>query len=296
MAALAGAAGLAALALLVWADTRVPQARWLLLIGLSVSTGFVHGALDAVLLQREFLDTRARAGAALAYLCLVLALAFVLAHQPAWALLLLLAMSVWHFGEGRGRWPGNHWMARCVAGGAPVMLPCLLAGRALAETLPHFAGDHAQLVGAAWQTMAWAWALLCIAGGVLLRREAFFKRLWVEVAAVAALFALLSPLSAFALYFGLFHSLSHIGDVAASHHPRRQGSMWLQPAVLATLGLSAALLLALWLLLPSPAQGWPSAYDQPARWLIVALCAVSLPHLALVQRCGAWLHPAPPAG
>lgn len=75
----------------------MPQAGVLALLLLSVSVGFIHGALDAVLLPQRFISRAQAALMFVAYLLLVLLLGWVLSTAISLALWVLLLMSAWHF-------------------------------------------------------------------------------------------------------------------------------------------------------------------------------------------------------
>jgi len=292
--ALAGL-GLAALRYL---DQSVTQAGLWLFVGVTLTTGFFHGALDIVLIQREFASTRRWLGAVVVYGAAVVVLA-ILCAQSNWLMVLaLLAMSVWHFGEPYGRWAHGTWVHRVVAGGAPVMLPALLAAPALQHILPMAVGLDSARVWTIWQTMAWCWVGLCGVGMAVLRRRLLSKPLWAEVAAVFALNVALTPLMAFSIYFGLFHAGSHIYRVIKRRHigaataqtsgSNRTFTHQRDVAIAATsLGTLALLLVLAWYLQSGSVAA--HAHYSLLNGLLIALTAVTLPHLVLVSRNARWL-------
>ena len=293
--------GALALGALVYCDQQVSRAGWWLFVGLSLSIGFTHGALDVVLLAREFNRPRALISVTFLYLIFTLALAAASA-QLGWLVLpLLLLMSVWHFGEPYGRWESSDWLARLIAGGAGVMLPALVSSRALQELLVVPFGSDFHLAWNSWKFLAWAWLALCATGWVALRQNKCRSPLFTEVAAVLLMNLVLSPLMAFALYFGIFHAGFHIWRVAMSQTEKKTqnqpwGVMWRafrllrQPAILATLAATAGLLIVLGWYLRSDAAT-PLLNDSLIlRWLLVALTAVTAPHMILVSRCAHWLQ------
>ena len=286
-------AALPLIALLVWADKTVPQAGvWALLL-LSVSVGFVHGALDAVLLPQRFVSRGQVALMFVAYLLLVLLLGWLLGAAISLALWVLLLMSAWHFGEPYGRWDGrSHWksgLTRAVVGGAPVMLPVWLAPDQLAMILTDVV-PAAGLRG--WQVMAWLWlgllAAWLLAGGM--RKSRKLRYAWFELIGCLGLYALFSPLMAFALYFGVYHAPVHIWRVwrasatAASNVSTRLAVSAVAFTTVLTWLLGAGLW---WFLTP----GFATALELSAalQWLIVAFAALTAPHLVLISLCAAFL-------
>ena len=120
-------------------DQMVPQAGAWALVGLTLTAGFVHGALDAALLQRRFRAPLQLMAVLTGYLLAVVFLGWLLGSMLNAALWLLILMSVWHFGESYGRWsnlaPRAANLTRAVVGGAPVLLPVWLAPDAFARAL-----------------------------------------------------------------------------------------------------------------------------------------------------------------
>jgi Brp/Blh family beta-carotene 15,15'-monooxygenase len=288
-----------ALVALFYLDQSFSQAGLWLFVGLALTTGFFHGALDIVLLQREFTSATRLAGALVLYVVSAVMLAVLCAYSGWLMVLLLLAMSVWHFGEPYGRWAQNAWLHRIIAGGAPVMLPALLSAVAIRDILTMAVGADALWAWTVWQAMAWLWVGLCGAGLLTLRHQLFCKPLWAEAGAVFLLNIVFSPLAAFALYFGLLHASDHIRRVVLRQPVKAMGAELpttrAAPAVaglapiLMTSAATGLLLLALaWYLSSDANVDW---YEQSAvlRWILIALTAVTLPHLILVSRCAHWL-------
>jgi beta-carotene 15,15'-dioxygenase len=299
----------ALLAMLRWLDQSIPGLSLWLFIALSLTVGMGHGALDAVLLLAQFKPLRNVAAYALVYLLLVVGCGALLAMSPGWALLALLAMSVWHFGE----LYQPSLATRLMVGGASVMAPMLLSNSAMAILLKPVLGADYSTSWLVWYWLAVAWAIGA-AGWVL---WAGVQRIYgrgrslghtelqdnatthaaLELAAVLALNAVLSPLMAFAVYFGLWHSLSHIARVLramARHSSRAKVSPQRLTLAMALTGLAtAALLWVLWRWLPAgQGVGGLSLLGAQAfwvQWLIVALAAVTLPHMLLVGYSHRWL-------
>lgn len=293
-----GVAALTVMGLLLWADKAIPHAGvWALLL-LSVSVGFVHGALDAVLLPQRFTSRVLAALMFVAYLLLVLLLGWVLSTAVNVALWFLLLMSAWHFGEPYGRWEGlpawQSGLTRAVVGGAPVMLPVWLAVDQLAVVLTNVVPAVA-LQG--WQAIAWGWLGLVVlwlvlrlsVGGMQHLRD--LRYAWLELAGCVLLYALLSPLMAFAVYFGVYHAPVHIWRVWRGWRGDAKTSPIRAVAVAALTTIVTWLLGAAlwWVLSPGAAAAIDSA--TALRWLIVAFAALTAPHLVLISLCTKFLAP-----
>lgn len=295
---LLGALTALGLAGLSYLDHTFVQAGLWMFIGLTLTSGFFHGALDIVLIQREFASARRFAGVTVLYAVAVVLLAMLCSHISWLMLLLLLCLSVWHFGEPYGRWAQGDWVHRVIAGGAPVMLPALLSAPALQGLLPMAVGVDATWAWTIWQTMAWLWVGMCgfaIAAFFVRGQRQFCKPLWLEVGLVLVLNLTLSPLMAFSIYFGALHAAAHIYRVVAhqSHdldvaQPSRGLSRPGAVAILLTCAATFLLLLPLvWYLQNEPLAA--SAHHGLLNALLVALTAVTLPHLILVSRNARWL-------
>lgn len=271
------------LALLAWAERQWPSAALAVFMVLTLSFGFAHGAMDIFLLR----DARGQLNMRLcgAYALAVVGLGAAFAASPAAALVLLIALSLWHFGE---QADFEHSVAkeamllRMVQGGASVMLPALLSPDALLPWVKGIAREDAVWVWPIWVGAAALWCALLLAACVVIKpwREGARKTMWWELLALAMLNLLLSPLLAFALFFGLYHSGTHIWRMRRLQ--RRLGQPWVD-------GLLAATMLATWAGLAA-LLWWMSdvisAQDAGLwlRWVIVALAAVTLPHLLLISR------------
>lgn len=290
-----------------------PLALWAFVL-FSLTLGFGHGALDAVLLLVQFEPHSKALALSAAYLLCVLLAGWALSWSVPWALLLLVLMSAWHFGELHSY---ALWARLCV-GGASVMWPMLVAQGAMAELMQSRLGLGFSEVWRIWQMLANGWLILvmvCAVGWVVwrfLKRKKFtanvndqgqesasyhhHNTLWVvvEILVILCAYLLLSPLLAFALYFGVYHCLAHVARVQRAVMSRHALSfaryaMAFTASVLAT----AVLLVLLWWFLPSApwlgAGNVSASQGQILQWLVVALAAVTLPHLVLVSYSAHWL-------
>lgn len=291
--------------LAAWSEQRWPAAGLWVMLGLSLSTGLLHGALDALLLLQRFASRTQALGMAGLYLAAVLVVGVLLSRSPTLALFALIAMSAWHFGEPFGRWAGP-WQAqtpalaaltRVVLGAAPVLvLPWTQADIATSALLPWLSADALHVwhgLGLVWLSLfaAWAWA------DGLARWRAYWQA-WAELLAVLLLNLSLSPLLAFALYFGAYHAPLHIWRVwragrnnkadKAKSLPRTTTVAAAITAITAVLLLTAGLGALLWQL-PGADRLQTAVAGDALRWLVVALAALTLPHLLLISRCSRWL-------
>lgn len=304
-----GGALLAALAGLHMAEQYFPMLGVWIFLGLTLTLGMGHGALDAALLVGQFKPYSNALAYAGLYLGLVVSSGWLLSMSIDIALIALILMSVWHFGELHS----SSLATRLVVGGASVMVPLLVSNDALAALVkPLLGGVGGGRLDAwwLWSGMAMVWLLGLVVwliyaaagqararqmaasqGGFLLNHPLFSAA--VETLCIVCLNLALSPLLAFSLYFGLWHSVAHMARVqrAVAIH-RRSNSTSLIVVIAAAVLVTAALLALLWWWLAG--QTWlPSAAQlssAPAlQWLVVALAAVTLPHLILVGYSRRWL-------
>ena len=270
--------------LLAWLERQWPMLALAFFVLLTLTLGFAHGAMDIFLLRDA--RNRLNAKSCFAYALACAAFAAVLAPWPSVALIALLLLSVWHFGEeAHFEHAGQPvaWLLRAVQGGSSVMLPALLSPRELLPQVQAIAQDHASWVWPLWVGMAGLWFALLTAAFAIMKpwRADTAKTLWIELAVLIALNILLSPLMAFALFFGIYHSGAHILRMRQMH--LREGKPWQD-------GLLAATVVLTWLGLAALLwwMGDQTFVRQDAalllRWLVVALAAVTLPHLILIWR------------
>jgi beta-carotene 15,15'-dioxygenase len=265
-------------------------ALWLVVGGL----GTLHGVLDTVLVVRMMRKGWMSAGVLLAYLVVTLSTAWLLRPFPAVALMVLLLLSAWHFGESFDKpAPASTFTRltlRLLRGGAPVLMPALVSQSALAPLAQAVAGDDLAAITMLWGFwigLAWLWAATCAVW--LLRSVTASAEGWRgdllllrELGGLALLNIVCSPLMAFALYFGLFHATGHIRRVWAHLPVSQRGQLTTDWRVWLTLLMSVALLAGLvWTMRAGAATvAWP---DASLRLLIVGLVAVSVPHVVLIS-------------
>ncbi len=262
---------LAASAVLPW------QASWVCAVAVIILLGVPHGALD-VEIGRNLLHGRVGSWwfpvFAGPYLLLVGAVLLAWRWAPEATLAAFLAASVWHFGtEDTG---GSGWPA-LFRGGLPVAVPVLLHPNATARVFSAVSGLAFEQPPA-WLTVGTILWLIPASLTVLRSRP----RDLLLPGTLCAAFAVLSPLTAFALYFVAVHAPAH--TTALIRHPTRaprvrdEPSAWrlAAPTTVLTIAIGAAL--------------WPFYHgDAPVRLLCLTLqllAALTLPHMIL----DAWLE------
>ncbi|MEZ0163565.1 beta-carotene 15,15'-dioxygenase, Brp/Blh family [Kineococcus sp. LSe6-4] len=202
------------------------------LLVVSLLVGLPHGAVD--LLRPEVLDpgapSRSRRLVTAAYLGCAAAAVVCWLVLPLPTLLTLLALAAVHFGAAddvTARWrargtgpvhpplPVLRVLRAVAAGAVPVTVPLGLHGAAVRDVLDGLSGGHAPLVLACSRLGA-VLALAAATGalGVALARARWAAA--AETAALTALFVLLTPLLAFAVYFGLWHSWRQVARMVAA--------------------------------------------------------------------------------
>jgi Brp/Blh family beta-carotene 15,15'-monooxygenase len=270
-----------------------------LFVAVSLTLGMGHGALDTVLLMGQFKPLPRTLLYALLYLGLTVLSGWLLSLSFSWALIALLLMSAWHFGEQYS----ERILLRLSVGGVSVMAPALTQNMALAQLLQGITiHDSTQLLGA-WNVLAWAWVIgvgVIILGIIFRACQKTSSSInsagptethgLLEIFLVLSLSFFLSPLLHFAIYFGLYHCTAHIARVrrAVVHHEGSSGALRFWAWCLVML-LTALLMAALWQWLSGSAQWTDQRDTQLVQWLVVALGAVTVPHLLLVSYSKRWL-------
>jgi Brp/Blh family beta-carotene 15,15'-monooxygenase len=253
--------------------------------------GLPHGAVDHVFARRALEPRLGRIWPvpfAAAYLALAGAVVALWLAAPAVALAGFLALSVWHFGEEDAALapilPDGGAAPEAVARGLlPILLPVAFRPE---ETGLLFAwllfGPSAEAVGGALAAARAATlpAALALVAGLGLAAAA--RRRWpalAETGLLAAAFAALPPLPAFAVYFCIWHAPRHTLRVVADLHPGRLAdglAAFARDALALTLAALALAAAAWW------AAGGPSALGETAvRVLFIGLAALTVPHAAL---------------
>ncbi len=289
-----GTVGVSIAVTLAVLDRLHPQSGLVALLVLVGSLGTIHGAMDALLLVQHLKTTHTRLTLGILYLSMTIATAWALWPLPGIALMLLLGLSIWHFGEGFDHFRSlpavQQAVYRFVRGGAPVLIPALIARPALAPLVGAAADGDAAATAMAWScwsglALAWlcgvcvwlAWSTLRSPADRLARQKTL-----IEIGALATLYALVSPLMAFALYFGLYHAAGHIRRVLALTPADTRRAWRRDPYLLTALALTC--ILSVLLAAAMHAQAIEMALpDLALRTTILALAAVSVPHVLLIS-------------
>lgn len=288
---LASAMALAAAIVTIWLDRTSVAAGPIVLLLLSGTIGVFHGALDGSILLRQFQPFGRAVGWGIAYLVLVILLGISLFPFAEFTLLLLLALSVWHFGElydralPEPRWAG--FTTRVVAGGAPVMVPAFTSANQLNVLSQAWASPHQPWLTQVWAGTAWAWLAVLAWYGIWCTVARLRMPRWLlgELALVAALNLLLTPAMAFAIYFGLYHALGHVWRVLRAVTAFDRAAYATVAVILVLTVVLAAGLLALMASNLQVEFAGASESNLPllVHWLIVGLTALTVPHLILIS-------------
>jgi Brp/Blh family beta-carotene 15,15'-monooxygenase len=259
-----------------------PQCEWWLAAWLILLLGVPHGALDPLFAQ-AFWRIKSRAawlGFILVYLLLAASVVLLWWWLPMVFLIGFLAVSVLHFSGDLSS--GATFFERLVFGTAVVALPAAWHASELLRLFSQLVGANAaQPVVAALQLIAWPCmlALLCWVAWALVRRKNSDGWRTMEMAALGLLALTATPLLGFAVYFCAMHSARHI-----LRTQRFTSVAPIRMALVAALPILGLLVLSAigWTLWPAGADTSISA--RQLQWLFVALAALTLPHMLLVER------------
>ncbi len=279
---------MAAVAALLAATALLPQGwQWLAALAAIVLLGVPHGALDGEIARPLLRPRWGRTWLAVfapPYLALAAAVLLGWRVAPLGTLAAFLAVSVLHFGlEDAGPKP----LEASLRGALPIAAPLLLHPAATARVfgmvaLVPLASPPLWLMGPAW---VWAAAGVLWVVGRLWRGEG---RALAEPLGLVALFALLPPLTGFAIYFVAIHAPRHTRALVASARAPRVTS--LAAARHRAVPLTAVTLLigaCLWRWFPGPAP------DRLLALTIQSLAALTLPHLLLEAWSSRCVRPLP---
>lgn len=264
----------------------------------SLTVGMGHGALDALLLMVQFRPLSRSILLGAVYFVIAVAAGWLFSLSFPIAMIVLLLMSAWHFGEiYRSR-----VILRVAAGGASVMTPALLQYDELRTLMQSITIQEIPWLLNVWAGLAWAWLMVVVVLVLSAFRterypvgsgqnfEVSTSRVLLEIATVVCLNLVLSPVFQFALYFGFYHCVSHIARVqrAAIRHPGfpKEQAAW---AWVASMVIVLILMAATWQWLLRTEFQTIQWSAQMVQWLVVVLAAVTVPHLFLVAYSHRWL-------
>ena len=264
----------------------------------SVTVGMGHGALDALLLMAQFRPLSKSIVLGALYLVITICAGWLFSVSFPIALITLLLMSAWHFGEIYR----TTIVRRVAAGGASVMAPALLQHDELRALMQGVTIQEIPWLMDVWTGLAWAWVMVVVVlvlSALRTRREQVVSgqnfsdstsRVLVEIGIVVCLNLVLSPVFQFALYFGTYHCVFHIARVQRA--VRRHQSLPNKQAAWAwTISMVIVLILmaVLWQFLLGTEFQTIKISAQIVQWLVVVLGAVTVPHLLLVAYSNRWL-------
>ena len=255
---------------------------------ISLSIGLFHGMLDIILLQNKPFQQRRYL---VIYGLLALGVCVLLTLFSGAALIILLLLSVWHFGEIQGEQLGEQQgkfkskqpiIKRFILGANALTAAFLLGGNDIAVILTTILNQPVwlQTTWQVWRLLSVLWLAAFALYMLLLiykqQLQSFYADLS-EIIVVWLAFLLLQPLMAFSLYFGAYHALRHIRDVL----PNVQ-SLKTHGAVLGFVMLASAGLL---LLIATQYTTWLQNFSVSAllQATIILLVAVTLPHAILIS-------------
>lgn len=259
-----------------------PQFELLGIAVLIALVGVPHGALDSAFARQRFgLHTpRAWAVFSLGYVLLMLIVVALWWMIPVLFLVGFLGLSTLHFsGDPVSGTPG---IVRLVQGGAVLVLPAIVHLTELTQLFgmlvgPGAAGVVAPIVGAA--SIPWACAVVvCVVSTWSRSRQVSF-----ELAAVATLACVVSPLLAFAIFFCGMHSARHIlRTVAWVQFTDRRLAVG---AVVAPMLGVACLGTVAWIV-----GGDVPLEPKAIQLIFVGLASVTVPHMLLIEpiRLAGW--------
>lgn len=264
-----------------------PAAIAVALIALII--GIPHGAVDTLTLAGPISRGRRLRLTGL-YLAVAAVAALAIYAWPGPAFVAVLAMTVWHFGTGdveatrelRGLPPirGAARIAYALAlGSAPVLLP--LTSPAAVSTLvaiePRLAMVMTEPVIAATRLSV----LLLVIGTMLWLIHTGDLSGAIELMALAVLGYVATPLLAFAVYFGFWHSLRHTARLAEVTYGRLDATSLLKVmrgGVPALVGFVVVVVGLALLVDPTRAVG-------PMLWIgLVVVWGLTVPHMLFVAR------------
>ena len=253
-------------------------------LAIALSIGLFHGMLDIILLQNKPFQQQQFL---LIYGALALGTCLLLALFSGAALMILLLLSVWHFGEQQGDNQGNKTMIKRYILGANALAAAFLLGGSDIAVISTTLLNQSNWFDATWQLwriLSILWLLVSTVHTLLLiyrqQLQTFYADLF-EIAVVWLAFLLLPPLVAFSLYFGAYHALRHIRDVLHQSLPNVQ-ALKSHGAVLGLVAVASAGLL---LLIATQYTHWQPTFSVSTllQATIILLVAVTLPHAILIS-------------
>lgn len=264
------------------------QMELLVVAAMIILLGVPHGALDTIFARAIYQVRSFRSWVSFGVLYGAPAAAVVALWLVAPTVFLLgfLLISTVHFSGDPA--DGTRGLSRLLYGGTVIVLPTLLHADEVNCLFGSLAGPEAASRLMPWLvSLAWPWLAALIASAMLEARRSRLTGL--ELLAVAALTTAAPPLVAFTVFFCGMHSARHILRTVAYASPT---AAWL---------ILTAGLLPTALVLAASAIGWFCLADTPLdarliQFVFVGLAALTVPHMALIERVrlSGWQRPALP--
>ena len=275
----------AAMVVLPRLDARV---ELLVVAATIILLGVPHGALDTIFARQlyQVRTVRSWLGFGLIYGAPAAAVVALWLVAPTVFLLGFLLISAAHFsGDPED---GTRGLSRLLYGGAVIVLPTLLHAGEVDRLFGLLAGPEAAARLTPWlANLAWPWLAALIASALLEAPRS--RQTGLELLAVAALATAAPPLVAFTVFFCGMHSARHILRTVAYASPT---APWL---------LLTASLLPMTLVLAISGIGWFFLVDtlldaRLIQFVFVGLAALTVPHMALIERVrlSGWQRPVLP--
>jgi len=266
------------------------QQFWIILAPVAVF-GLSHGGADPFILRRLVTERpHAMAMAFALYIGASMAFIGLIWFFPVGALLVFLALSIWHFGFTDLAYlsPSDNTVLLWLSGSLPVLGPVLGHPQQTSELFAWLISRESGAVLSVLTVAGPIVAVLWLAGlGFLVVRHYrdLGFRVLAELVTVGAVLLLLPPLLAFTFYFCLVHSVRHFLAIAENRLVETDVRQMLgflirqsAPATLMAIGLALATwgVVVLW----DPAS---SLLTEAVRVMFWGLAALTVPHAFVVR-------------
>lgn len=275
---------------LVLPPLSLAQQFWIILAPVAVF-GLAHGGADPLILRRLVVERpRALSLAFVLYISAALAFIGLIWFFPVAALVVFLALSIWHFGFTDMTYlsPSDNQVLLWLSGSLPVLGPVLGHPRQTSELFAWLINREPDAVLSVLSVAGPVAAMVWLAGFGFLASRHYRDlgfRVLAELVTVGAVLVLLPPLLAFTFYFCLVHSVRHFLAIAENRlvgsGAREIVGLLIRksaPATLMAIGLALATwgLIVLW----NPATG---LLTEAVRVMFWGLAALTVPHAFVVK-------------
>lgn len=243
---------------------------------LIVLLGVPHGAMDTIF-AKSIYKVSGLAGwliFGIVYIVIAALVVSVWLLVPALFLLGFFIISVAHFSGDPAQ--GTNMVSRLLYGGAVIVLPVSLHQIETNHLFEFLAGNSAATLvttGLSW--LAWPWALALFSAALFEFRKN--PQTGVELLAVAALALFAPPLMSFAVFFCAMHSARHI---LRTLDYAKDTSFWL----LAAMSVLPMLAVIIGVTIGMHMFSNRSFDSKVIQIIFVGLAALTVPHMALVER------------